>query len=151
MAGFTNRGKRNILAAVFRGATIPTNFYIALCTSADTPTAATKTFSELTEITPGNGYTTGGYQVTPNDTDFDTLTEDDVDNYAAVELKDIPWTANGGPIPSADDDAQWAVLLDDNGTIADREVWDFWNLATGQSVIEDDILLLEDLEQRITE
>ncbi len=151
MAGFTNKGKANILAAVFRGATIPTNFYVALMKADDVPDADTNVFSDLTEIAAGNGYTTGGFQLTPNDTDFDTLTENDADNYGAVEIKNVAWTATGGPIPSAGDGARYAILTDDNGVVANREVWDWWDLATDQSVIEDDILLLEDLELRITE
>ena len=60
----TNRGKYNFLAWLFRGVTPPTNFYVALVTSATAPTADTNTFSELTEIAAGNGYTTGGYSLT---------------------------------------------------------------------------------------
>lgn len=151
MAGFTNKGKTNILAEVFRGATLPTNFYVALMTSADVPDADTNVFSDLTEIAAGNGYTTGGYQLTPNDTDFDTLTEDDANDYGAVEIKDVSWVAAGGSIPDSGDGARYAILIDDNAVIANREVWAWWDLATDQSVVVGDTLLLKDLELRITE
>ena len=50
MAGWTNRGKYSVLDWAFRGATIPTNFYVGLVTSAVAPTADINTFGELTEI-----------------------------------------------------------------------------------------------------
>src|SRR5262245_24795179 len=109
MAGFiTNRGKFWLLEQVFRNATEPTNLYLALFTSATTPTVDTNIKSELTEIANGNGYTTGGVALTRNSTDFDVLTEDDSADRAYVQLKDIVWTASGGPLPASGNGARWA-------------------------------------------
>lgn len=149
--GWTNRGKYSIAGWAFRGATIPTNFYVALITDAVAPTADINTFGELTEITAGNGYTTGGYQLTPNDTDFDTLTEDDANDRGLVQIKDVVWSASGGPIPSAGDPARYAVLLDDNVTVADRLVLAYWDLVTGRTVSDGQDLTLQNLELRFNE
>ena len=85
----TNRGAYLILEWAFRGATRPTNFYVALCTSAVAPTVDTNTLSELTQIASGNGYTTNGISLTPGATDFDVLTEDDSGNDALIQIKDL--------------------------------------------------------------
>jgi len=145
-SGWTNRGIYNLLDAIFRGATIPTNFYIALVTSAATPSSDTNTFSELTEIAAGNGYTTGGYQLSRNSTDFDVLTEDDINNLAYTQIKDVVWTASGGAIPGSGSGARYAVLLDDNATIASREVWAFWDLTSDRTVSDGQALTLQDCE-----
>lgn len=148
--GWTNRGMRNVVAAVFRGESLPANFYVALVTSASTPTADTNVFSELTEIATGNGYTTGGYALDRNSTDFDALSESDVSDYAYVQAADVAWTASGGAIPSAGNGARYAVLLDDNTTVANREVWAFWDLTADRSVSEGQTLTLTDLELRLS-
>jgi hypothetical protein len=149
MAGWTNRGKKNVMDIVFRGATPPTNFYVALVTT--TPTADTNLMSDLTEIAAGDGYTSGGYQLSRNSTDFDTLTEDDANDKAILKIKDLPWTASGGPIPATGSVPTYAVLTDDNGTVANREVWKFWNLGTVASTPNGTVLTLQDLEIDIAE
>ena len=67
----TNRGKFLLLQEFFRNPTEFTTLYIALITSAVAPTVDTNTFSELTEIAAGNGYTAGGISLSRNSTDFD--------------------------------------------------------------------------------
>lgn len=151
MAGWTNKGKYRALGWVFRGDTIPSNLYVALITSANAPTADTNTFGQLTEIASGNGYTTGGYQLTPNSTDFDTHTEDDANDRALVQIKDIVWTASGGNIPSSGNGARYAVLLDDNATVANREVLAYWDLSSDRTVSDGQTLTLQDCELRLTE
>jgi hypothetical protein len=121
--GWTNKGAFRALAVVFRGATAPTNFYAALV--ATTPTADTNVMSDLTEMAAGNGYTSGGYQLSRNSTDFDVLTEDDANDKAFVQIKDIPWTASGGAIPASGSVPTYLVITDDNATVANREVWCF--------------------------
>jgi hypothetical protein len=135
-AGWTNKGFYRTLEAIFNGGTLPTNFYVALVTSAAAPTDATNTLGQLTEITAGNGYTAGGYSLTPDSTDFPGLTENDGAHKSYVQLKDIVWTAATGPIPSAGGGARYAVLTDDNGTVGNREVWAFWDL-TSDRVVQD--------------
>jgi len=132
--GWTNRGLKNILAAIFNGVALPTNFYVACVTSAAAPTEATNTKTELTEIANGNGYTTGGYQLTKNTTDFPTLTETDASHLAIVSIKDLVWTADSGSLPGSGSGARYAILTDDNATQGSREVWAWWDLVSDRSV-----------------
>ncbi len=149
-SGWTNKGKAHVLGIVFRNVAEKTNYYIALVTSAAAPTADTNTLSQLTEIANGNGYTTGGYQLTAGSTDFDTLTEDDSGDKGAVLLKDIVWTASGGSIPGSGSGARYAVLIDDNGTVGSREVYAWWDLTSDRTVSTGQTLTLQDLELDIT-
>lgn len=151
MAGWTNKGKYKVLGWSFRGETIPTNFYLALATSAAAPDQDTNTFTELTEIAAGNGYTTGGYQLAKNATDWDVWTEDDSNDRGLIQLKDIVWTASGGSIPDTGDGARYAILLDDDGTVANREVYAYFDLVSDRSVSDTQALTLEDCELRINE
>jgi hypothetical protein len=151
MAGWTNKGKYQIMDEYFRNATEPTNFYVALVTSASAPTADTNTLSQLTEIAANNGYTTGGYQLARNSTDFDSLTENDTDDRGDLQIKDIVWTASGGPIPASGNGARYAVLTDDNGTVGSRLVLAWWDLTSDRSVSDGQTLTLQNCELRLTE
>ncbi|MBN1567937.1 MAG: hypothetical protein JXA73_08815 [Acidobacteria bacterium] len=151
MAGITNRGKYKFLDWLFRGTSLPTNFYIALVTSATAPVADTNTKSELTEIVNGNGYTTGGISLTKNSTDFDVLTEDDANDYSLVQLKDIVWTASGGSLPASGGGARYAVLTDDNATQGSRLILVYWDLSSDRSVSSGQTLTLQNCEVRLTE
>ena|SRR3990167_5961034 len=151
MAGWTNKGKYAALNILFRAATAPTNFYLALITSATAPTADTNTFAGVTEIAGGNGYTAGGASLNRNSTDFDVLTEDDTNDRALIQIKDITWTASGGSIPASGSGARYAILTDDNGTQSSREVWAFWDLTSDRSVSTGQQLTLQDCELRLTE
>jgi hypothetical protein len=145
-SGWTNRGKYNALRALFRGQALPTNFYAALVTSAATPTADTNTKSELTEVSNGNGYTTGGISLTKNSTDFDVLTEDDTNDLALIQVKDLVWTASGGSIGAA----RYLVLTDDNATQGSREVWAFHDLVSDRTVSDGQALTLQNVELQLT-
>ena len=149
-SGRTNRGRYLELSYVYRGATPPTNFYVALCTSAVTPTVDINTLGELTEIAAGNGYTTGGYQLARNSTDFDVLTEDDSGDLAKVQVKDVTWTASGGSLPASGNGARWAVLTSDEATVANRQVFAWHDLVSDRSVSVGQPLTLQDLELRTT-
>lgn len=151
MAGWTNRGKQAILDAYFRNTGAPTNFYVALVTSATAPTADTDTLSALTEIATGNGYTTGGISLSRNSTDFDALTEDDANDRAFTQIKDVVWTASGGTLPSSGSGARYAVLTDDNGTVGSREVLAYWDLSSDRQVSDGQTLTLQNLELRLNE
>ncbi len=148
MAGWTNKGKYRALEATFRGGD---TFYVALVTSADTPGPDTNTLGDLTQIATGNGYADGGYELTGNGTDFDTLTEDDSNDRGLIQIKDVAWTASDGAIPASGDGARYAVLTDDNATVANREVLAYWDLSSERSVSAGDTLTLQDLELRINE
>jgi|SRR3972149_8068426 len=151
MAGWTNRLKYNILNWIFRAQTTPTNFYVALVTSAVAPTQDINTLSQLTEITAGNGYTTGGYQLAKNATDFDTLTEDDTNDKGIIKVKDVTWTASGGNLPASGNGARYAVLTDDNVTVGSREVLGYWDLTSDRTVSDGQNLTLQDLEIDLNE
>jgi hypothetical protein len=151
MAGWTNKGKFSILDAYFRDTGAPTNFYIALVTSANTPDADTDVLSDLTEITAGNEYTAGGYQLARNSADFDVLTENDTDDRGEIQVKDVVWIASGGEIPASGGGARYAVLLDDNATPADREVLAYWDLVSDRSVSDGQTLTLQNCELRLIE
>lgn len=152
MAGFTNRGKYTFLSHLFRAVALPTNYYVALCTDATAPTPEINTFTELTEIADTQGYTTGGYSLTPGTTDFDVITElDSTDDYALVQIKDMVWTASGGTLPASGDGARYAVLLDDNATIASRVVYAYWDLTSARQVSDGQTLTLQNCELRLTE
>ncbi len=135
MATFwTDRGKKLAIANIWQAVSLPTNYYIALCTSATAPTSGgTHTMADLTEIAAGNGYTSGGFQLTPGSTDFTTLTEDDVNHIGSVVIKDITWTASGGTIPASGSGARYAVITDDNVTVSSRQVYAWFDL--GSSVV----------------
>lgn len=151
MAGWTNKGKFHYLDQLVRNTTEKTNYYLALVTSAAAPDADTNTLSQLTEIANGNGYTTGGYQLARNSTDFDVMTEDDTNDRGYWQLKDIVWTASGGAIPGSGSGARYAVFIDDNGTVGSREVYHYWDLSSDRSVSSGQTLTLQNVECRINE
>lgn len=151
MAGWTNKGKYKMLGWPLRQETMPTNFYVALVTSAVAPTQDINTLGELTEIAAGNGYTSGGYQLGKNSTDFDVWTEDNANDRGLIQIKDIVWTASGGSIPASGDGARYAVLTDDNATVGSREVYAYWDLVSDRQVSNGQTLTLQDCELRINE
>lgn len=151
MSGWTNKMKFRTLGWVFRGATLPTNFYVFLATSAQTPDPDTNVKSDLTEIAAGNGYTAGGISLNRNSTDFDVLTEDDTNDRGLVQIKDLVWTAAGGNLPGSGNGARWAILTDDNATPANREVLDFWDLGSDRVISDTQTLTLQNCELRLTE
>jgi hypothetical protein len=149
-SGWTNRGKKLVLDYVFRATALPANFYVALVTSATAPTADTNTMADLTEIAAGNGYTSGGYSLTKNSTDFDVLTEDDTGDKALIQIKDVAWTASGGTLPASGNGARYAVLTDYNATVSARNVLAWWDLVSDRSVSTGQPLTLQDCELDLT-
>ena len=151
MAGWTNRGKYNALNYVFRNAAEATNFYVFLATSATAPTADINTKSELTEIATGNGYTAGGISLNRDATDFDVLTEDDTNDRALIQIKDLVWTASGGNLPASGNGARYAILTDDNVTLGSREVWTYFDLVSDRTVSTGQTLTIQNAELRLNE
>ena len=149
---WANRGKFLVLDWIFGEEPLPSSFYVALVTADDVPTVDTKTLDELTEIVDGNGYTEGGYELTPGDTDFDVFTEDDVNDRALAQIKDLVWTASGGAIPDSGNGARYAVLTDDSeesgGVAGDRQVIAIWDLETDRVATVGFAITLADCELR---
>jgi hypothetical protein len=129
----------------------PANIYVALCTSTSAPSPDTDTLGQLSEIAAGNGYSSGGFQLTPNNTDFDASGEDDASDYGFIQIKDVSWTASGGSLPASGNGARYAVLTDNNATVGNRQVVAFWDLTSDRQVSDGQTITLQDLEQRITE
>lgn len=130
------------------GAALPASFNVALVTSATAPNPDTNTMADLTQIAAGNGYVSGGINVAKNTTDWDTRTEDDTNDRADVLLKDLVWTAAGGPIPASGAGARYAVLTDNNATVSAREVWAYWDLSSDRVISDTQTLTLRDLGLR---
>lgn len=151
MAGWTNKLKYNTLNWIFRAVALPTNFYVALFTSATAPGPDTDTKGQLTEVASGQGYTTGGIQLTKNATDFDVCTEDDTNDRAYVQIKDLVWIASGGNLPASGNGARYACLTDDNATQGSREVYAYWDLVADRTVSDGQSLTLQNCELRINE
>jgi hypothetical protein len=151
MAGITNRGKLLLLQYAFRTSTRPANYYLALVTSATAPTQDHNTLSELTEIAAGNGYTAGGYSLTPGDTDFDVNTENDSTDLALVQLKDVVWTAAGGNLPASGNGARYAVLLTNEGTVGTRQIIAYFDLVSDRTVSIGQTLTAQNCEMQLTE
>lgn len=155
MAGFTNRGKIRVLeialANTAQSGYIPTGFAVHLCTPATAPTAGTNTITALTEVADGNGYSTAGYSINRNLTDWDVQTEDDANTYSYMQLKDVAWTAAGGDIPSAGSGARYAILTNNTSTLASREVYMYWDLSSERTVSNGQTLTLQNCEARLSE
>lgn len=149
-SGWTNKGKARILNGFFRATSLPTNLFAVLITSAVVPDADTNTLSELTQIANGNGYTTNGVSLNRNSTDFDVLTEDDANDRALVQIKDLVWTASSGPLPASGNGASYLVITDDNGTAGSREVIGFFDLVSPRSVSDGQSLTIQDAEFRLS-
>ncbi|NIM55153.1 MAG: hypothetical protein GTO15_11120 [Pseudomonas stutzeri] len=137
------------LGWVYRAQTIPTNFYVALLADTTTPNADTNLMSDVSEVPAGNGYTSGGISLNKNSTDFDVWTEDDTGDLGKVEIKDLVWTATGGNLPSSGNGARWAAFTDDNATVANREIYAWWDLGSNRIVSDTQTLTLQDCELQI--
>lgn len=122
-AGWTSRGARRALGAVFRAESIATPYYVALCTAASTPSATTATLSQLTQIATGNGYSSGGLSLQRNTSDWSAAVEDGVAKNARSVAGDRVWLASGGPVPASGAGASRAVLTTHHATVGSREVW----------------------------
>lgn len=149
--GITNRGKMKLLDYMFINAG-PSNFFVALVTNAAVPNVDVNTMNELTEITAGNGYTSGGYELSKGSDNFDTIGQDQSENRGEIELKDVVWTADAAPgIPNGGDGARYAVLTDYNANVLNRQIFAWWDLTSDRSVSNGQSLTLQDCELRLVE
>lgn len=151
---WTNRGKYLLLDWAFHGEPLPDYFYVALITADDIPTVDTNLFSELTEITSGNGYTSGGFELDLDASapSFDVLTEDDVNDRVIIQVKDVFWIASGGTIPASGNVARYAILTDDVGVaVSERQVLAVWDLIDDRYATDGETFTLTNLELRAVE
>ena len=141
-SGTTDRGKYLLLKYGFDAETVPTTYYFGLATSATSPTKAINTFSQLTEVATGNGYTAGGASLTAS-THF-TVTEVDSTVGAKVVLDNVVFTASGGNLPASGDGARWGVLLD--GTGGSSNVLAYFDLVSDRTVSDTQTLTISAAE-----
>jgi hypothetical protein len=146
---FTDKGMYEILGYMFRATSAPSNLYIALIRASSAPSVSINTLSELTQISTGTGYSDGGYTMSRNGTDFDTLTENDTDDRAELQAKDVAWTASGGALDSGAG-ARYAVITNHHATVGSRNVLAWHDLSASQNVSDTYILTLQNLEWRVT-
>lgn len=109
------------------------------------PDEDTDTMADVTQIAIGNGYTDGGISLTGNATDFPTLTEDDGNDQSVVGLKSISFNASGGSIPASGNPALFAVLTDNNATVANREILAVFSLGEGRIAADGNPLTLNNM------
>lgn len=132
MSGVTNRGKYRLLQWPFNSQALPSNFYAALFTAANAPSATTSTRASLTQIASGNGYTAGGISLNLNTTDFPSITQDDTNNLAKILVRNLTWTASGGDLPSDDVGARYMALC--SGTTSSDDIIAWWDLGASRVV-----------------
>lgn len=151
--GMTLQGMYDLQDIVLRGASPPTNLYMALITDVgageNTPDKDTATMADLTEIAEGNGYSAGGYQLDRNSTDFESLAKGTSD--AVATIKDITFTASGGAIPPSGNGATYAVLTTDEATVANRKVWYWWQLSEERTATDGQDLKLQNARTKLQE
>lgn len=152
MAGWTNRGKYNVLGGYFRATAIPgTAFAVFLALAADPPVADDNVKTDVSEIATGNGYVAGGLNVNRDATDWDVQTEDDANDRGLIQIKDLVWTAAGGSIPASGSGARYAILTDRNATVGSREMLAFWDLTSDRTISDGQTLTLQNCEIRIND
>ena len=162
-SGVTDKGKAWILETTFRkqmnGTTISDTMYVALIKASTTPTADLEEWSDLSgaEIADGNGYAHATkISLTRGVSSFDILSSDadaETNNYGHVQLKNIEWEADGGPIPASGDGARYAILMDNKGGSADHatnQVLAWWDLGSDRTVTDGQTLSLQDMEIRLS-
>lgn len=151
MPGFTNRGKFLNLQGVYRNTGFPINFYMALLVDTVAPGPDTNLMSDVSEVPAGNGYTAGGIQLGRNATDFDVLTEDDANDRALAQIRDLVWTAAGGNLPSSGSGARYSALTHDDVTVANRAIHQYFDLVSNRIVSIGQTLTLQNCEIRLNE
>lgn len=155
MAGtvWFNRGLYLLLDTYFRARTQETGFYLALCTDAVIPNPDHNTLGDLVQIAAGAGYTSGGIALSANSTDFPTLTENDSADEAFIIIKDLTFTATGGPIPLSGSPVSFAVLTGPGATVSARNLIVSWNVkdsgGNGRAVSDTQSLLVPGLKARL--
>ena len=147
----TNRGKLRILQGFFRESFLQTGFTIVLVTADNIPTVDTNLMSELTEIVAGNGYISGGVAISRDVIGFPTELENDAGDLSTITMKDVIFTASGGTLPLSGNGVKFAILADNNATLANREVFAFAEFTTVSILFDTQILSIKNLNFTLKE
>jgi len=148
---WTERGMYEVLNYCFNSGTAPTNLYMALIRATSVPVTTTNVLSDLTQINTGTGYSDGGYTLNLDATDFDTLTENDTNDRAELQTKDLVFTASGDDLDgSGGAGARYSVMTDHDATVANRSVLWWGDLVSNRNPVDGNTLTLVDNESRIT-
>ena len=140
-----------VLNYCFNSGTAPTNLYMALIRATSVPVTTTNVLSDLTQINTGTGYSDGGYTLNLDATDFDTLTENDTNDRAELQTKDLVFTASGDDLDgSGGAGARYSVMTDHDATVANRSVLWWGDLVSNRNPVDGNTLTLVDNESRIT-
>ena len=138
----TYRGQTLLLKYAFGEESIPTSFRMKLVTDTEV-TAAINTFSELSELPNGGGYTTGGIAFDKTDM---TFAQGNGTNQASATVTDgtFPWTATSGGMPASGTGYTYAVITD--GTATDNVIMfvdleEAQTLDTGQTQDINDVVI----------
>jgi len=111
--GMTDRGRKLLLEYSFNGETVPSTYNGKLVTDASV-TKAINTFSELSEVPAGSGYSTGGVSFSSSNV---TVTEVDSSIGAKAEIADdhFSWSLSG-TFPASGTGATFLVITDGTGS-----------------------------------
>ena len=123
---WTDYGINRMLDNTFRSATGPTACSVRLLVNLTNADVNAEDFADLSEVSAGNGYATGGETVTLDSSGFDVLADDSGNNRQYLQLADVQWTASGSGIAAAGA----ALVLTDGGTDKVWAVFDFGGTVT---------------------
>ena len=125
---WTNIGKEKMFEIAFEGSSAPSYFALQLATSAGSWSADLSSTSQITLVTPGNGYTASGLKVNRDGVDL-VVSANYTFDYARATLKSgYEWSATGGTIA----DVSYVLLTaaSDGDDPDARTIWAYWNLGT---------------------
>lgn len=121
---------------------IPSQFHLAAATAAVTPTVATVLFSEVQQIFVGGGYPNGGWALPRNATGFGAPSIDALNNLVRTVIADQDLLAVGDSIPASGAFIRWLLILDDNVSVPNREVFGIIDPETERAWPQDESMLM---------
>lgn len=99
------------------------------------PGPKTQVLSDLNQIAIGNGYPSGGLEITLDSTGVPTFSLTSTAPFRFYfRIQNTDFVADGGTLPASGLGARYAVLLDDNVVPADRVVIGYYDLVAARSV-----------------
>ena len=141
----TDRGRKLLLEYSFNGGTVPSTYNGKLVTDASV-TKAINTFSELSEVPNGSGYTTGGISFSSSNV---TVTEVDSSIGAKAEIESAHFTWSiSGTFPASGTGATFLVITDGTG---DDNVLGFVDLGGAKTATSGATFKVNDVEFQINE